>query len=107
MRSRRTTSATVRSSLRRNSSNFVEDQGPAIALDSGRQLEHAVDRLFGGEAQRLVELDARTEIAQGEVKLFERVAPHVRTLVARAALVDRRTRDKRLAGRVAAHRVQN
>src|SRR3954453_19132213 len=57
------------------------------ALASDRHFEHALDRPQCADAHRLRNIDLRLEIAQRQVQLLERVAPHVRAQVARAALV--------------------
>src|SRR5215470_18275867 len=49
-----------------------------------RKLEHALDGLERAHAHRLVEVDLRLEVAQRQVELLERVAPHVGAEVAAA-----------------------
>src|SRR3546814_6431458 len=54
----------------------------ALPHRATRHLKHAVKALLGGQAEPLVHLDARLQVAQREIQLLHRVKRHIGTDVA-------------------------
>src|SRR3546814_18934713 len=59
----------------------------ALAHRSRRHVEHPVEALARGEAEALLHLDLRLQVAQREVELFNRVERHIGADVAVAVAV--------------------